>query len=179
MTQLFLSVLSQSESMGDSIASPSLPATAPTDASFSLWELIVRGGPVMIPIGLLSIVAVYLFIERYFAIRKAGKYDQNFMHSIRDFIMNNNIESARLLCRNSNTPIARMVEKGINRIGRPIKDIETAIENVGKVEVGKMEKNVGFLGTIAGIAPMFGFLGTIFGVIKIFYQNFLQHFIGR
>src|SRR5690348_7127678 len=149
MTQTFLSILLQSESMNDSVTSPSVSAAASAETSFSLWELIVRGGPVMIPICLLSIIAVYLFVERYFALRKAGKYDPNFIHSIRDFIMNNNVESAKLLCRNSNTPVARMVEKGINRIGRPIKEIESAVENVGKIEIGKMEKNIGFLGTIA------------------------------
>jgi biopolymer transport protein ExbB len=94
----------------------------------------------------------------------------NFMHQIRDYVHNGNVEAAKMLCRNTKTPVARMIEKGIMRLGKPVKEIEGAIENVGKLEIYKMEKNMNILATISGIAPMFGFLGTIFGVIKIFYE---------
>lgn len=145
--------------------------TTPTPApEFSLWDLILKGGPIMIPIGILSIAGLYIFFERYFTIRRSGKIDMNFISQIRDFMHHGNIEAARALCKNTNTPVARMMEKGLMRLGKPIKEIEGAIENVGKLELYKMEKNLGILGSIAGIAPMFGFLGTIFGVIKIFYN---------
>lgn len=144
------------------------PASAP--ATLSLWEMLIKGGVVMIPLALLSIIAIYIFIERFLVIRRASKIDLNFMNNIRDFMHNGNIDSARSLCRNTDSPIARLIEKGISRIGRPIKEIEDAIENTGKLEVHKLEKNLGILGIIAGIAPMFGFVGTIIGVIKIFYN---------
>ena len=144
--------------------------TAPPPATLSLWELVVKGGPVMIPIGLLSMIAIYIFIERYLAIRKASKMDNNFMNNIRDFMHHGNVDAAKAMCRNTDSPIARLVEKGISRIGKPIREIEAAIENTGKLEVHKLEKNLGILGIIAGIAPMFGFVGTIIGVIKIFYN---------
>jgi len=124
----------------------------------------------MIPIGLLAILGLVIFFERYFTIRKASKNENNLMMQVRSSIMSGNLQSAIAICKNSNTPLGRMLQKGLLRIGRPIKDIEGAIENVGKLEVAKLEKNIGILGIIAGIAPMFGFLGTIYGVIKIFYD---------
>jgi biopolymer transport protein ExbB len=145
-------------------------ASAPVETSISLWDMAVKGGPILIPIGLLSLIAFYIFFERLFTIRRSSKMDMNFMHQIRDYVHNGNIEAAKMLCRNTKTPVARMIEKGIMRLGKPVQDIEGAIENVGKLEIFKMEKNVNILSTIAGIAPMFGFLGTIFGVIKIFYE---------
>ncbi len=149
----------------------SAPAAAPAAAqSLSLFDLIIKGGPIMIPIGLLSLAGVYLFIERFITIKKAGRIDNNFMMSIRDYVHSGNIPAAIALCKHSPTPISRMIEKGLKRIGKPIKEIEDSIESAGKLEVYQMEKNVGLLGTIAGIAPLFGFLGTIFGVIKIFYN---------
>jgi len=138
--------------------------------TLSFWDLVVKGGPIMIPIAFLSIAAVYLFIDRYIVIRKAGKIDHNFMNSIKDLVTNGNIDAAKSLCKNTDTPIGRMVGKGLRRLGRPINEIENSMEAVGKLEVAHMEKNLSLLGTIAGIAPMFGFLGTIFGVIKIFYN---------
>jgi biopolymer transport protein ExbB len=148
------------------IATPS--GTPP--GTLSMWELVSKGGPVMIPIALLSMIAIYIFIERYLAIRKASRMDNNFMNNIRDFMHHGNVDAAKALCKNTDSPIARLVEKGITRIGKPIRDIEGAIENTGKLEVHKLEKNLGILGIIAGIAPMFGFVGTIIGVIKIFYN---------
>ncbi len=129
-----------------------------------------KGGPILIPIAALSVIALYIFFERLFTVRRFSKIDMNFMHQIRDYVHNGNIEAARMLCRNTKSPVARMIEKGIMRLGKPVREIEVAIENVGKLEIYKMEKNMNILATIAGIAPMFGFLGTIFGVIKIFYE---------
>ncbi|HEX5003199.1 MAG TPA: MotA/TolQ/ExbB proton channel family protein [Bacteroidia bacterium] len=150
-------------------------ATPPTEQSLTLWDLAVKGGPILIPIGILSILAFFIFFERLFVILKFSKLDLNFMNQIRDFVKNGNLSAAQSLCKNTQGPIARMIEKGINRLGKPVREIEAAIENAGKLEIYKMERNLGFLGVIAGIAPMFGFLGTIFGVIKIFYQISLQN----
>jgi len=133
-------------------------------------DLLVKGGWVMVPIAALALLGLVIFFERYFTIRKASTNESNLMLQVRASIMTGNLESAKAICRNSNTPLGRMLQKGLLRIGRPIKDIEGAIENVGKLEVSKLDKNIGILGIVAGIAPMFGFLGTIIGVIKIFYD---------
>ena len=155
-------------------AATALTPAAPTEQSMSLWEMASKGGPILYPIALLSIFSFYIFFERLFVIMKFSRLDQNFMNQIRDQVHQGNIPAARSLCKATDSPIARMIDKGLARLGKPIRDIESAIENQGKLEVFLMEKNMGFLGTIAGIAPMFGFLGTIFGVIKIFYQISLQ-----
>lgn len=154
----------------DSLNKAATVMTPPVEQSISLWEMAEKGGPILIPIAILSIAAFYIFFERYFTIRKLSKVDRNFMNQIRDYVHSGNIEAAKALCRNTNTPVSRMIEKGIMRLGKPVKEIEGAIENVGKLEIFKMEKNMNILNSISGIAPMFGFLGTIFGVIKIFYQ---------
>jgi biopolymer transport protein ExbB len=120
-------------------------------------------------------MAVYIFFERYFTIQRFSKWDVNFMNMIRDHVHNGNIDAAKSLCKHTKGPVARMIEKGLMRLGKPIHEIEGAIENVGKLEVYTMEKNLGIMSTIAGLAPMFGFLGTIFGVIKIFYEINLQN----
>jgi biopolymer transport protein ExbB len=150
-------------------ASPVLP-TQPAPEVTNAIDIIMKGGFIMIPIVLLSIVAVYVFIERYLTIRRHISSDVNFMNSIQEFILNGRTDSALTLCRNTSKPIARMIEKGIARLGKPIKEIEEAIEIAGKFEVYDMEKNIQILAVIAGIAPMFGFLGTIIGVIKIFFN---------
>ena len=131
----------------------------------------------MIPIGIMFILSLYLAIERYLTIRNAAKIDPTFMSNIKDMVLNDNIIGAKTLCSRTNTPIARMIEKGVSRIGKPIHDIDSSIENVGRMEIYKIEKNVGFLATIAGLAPMFGFLGTIFGVIQMFYKISLANSI--
>lgn len=136
----------------------------------SLLELVMKGGVIMIPLGILSLISVYLIIERYIFIKKASRSGKNFLNSMRDVISSNNLEAAKALCRNADNPQARIIAKGISRIGMPYKDIEDAMENVGKIEVYALEKNLNVLGIIAGIAPMFGFIGTILGVIKIFYN---------
>ncbi len=142
----------------------------PTEETLSLLDLAFKGGPIMVPIALCSVIAVYIIFERYFAIKKSSKSDPNFMNNIRDFISNGNIDAARSLCKNTDSPIARMVEKGVSRIGKPLGDIEKAIENVGNIEVVKMEKGLSLLATVAGAAPMLGFLGTVTGMIKAFYN---------
>jgi len=145
-------------------------ATTAQDPDLRFGDLLVKGGVIMIPIGILAVLGLVIFFERYFTIRKASKNESNLMVQVRSSILTGNLQSAIAICKNSNTPLGRMLQKGLLRIGRPIKDIEGAIENIGKLEVAKLEKNIGILGIIAGIAPMFGFLGTIYGVIKIFYD---------
>jgi len=145
----------------------SLPASS---ESLSLLDLALKGGPIMIPIGVLSILAIYIFIERFMAINRASREDNNFMNNIRDFIHNGRIDSALALCKGNASPISKMIEKGINRIGKPLNDINAAIENVGKIEVAKLEKNVTTLAVCAGAAPMLGFLGTVSGMVKAFYN---------
>lgn len=135
----------------------------------TLLDLAMKGGWVMIPIVLLSIVAAYIFIERYYVIRKAAREDQNFMNRIKDYIHDGKIEAAMALCKSIDSPSARMIEKGINRLGRPLHDISTAIENTGKLEVSKLEKGFPTLATIAGAEPMLGFLGTVIGMVRSFY----------
>ncbi|MEE4177816.1 MAG: MotA/TolQ/ExbB proton channel family protein [Bacteroides sp.] len=147
-------------------------AQTPTQTfeTMTLWSLMVKGGIIMIPLAILSIWAIYIFIERYMAISRASKEETNFMNNIRDFIHDGRIDSAKSLCKNNQSPIARMIAKGIVRIGRPLNDINAAIENVGKLEISKLEKNIAVLATVAGAAPMLGFLGTVIGMIKAFYN---------
>lgn len=142
--------------------------TAQDDLRFG--DLLLKGGWVMIPLGILLVLALVIFFERYFTIRKAAKDESSLMGQVKGSIMAGKLDSAIALCKNSNSPLGRMLQKGLLRIGRPIKDIEGAIENIGKLEVSKLEKNIGIIGIVAGIAPMFGFIGTIAGVIKIFYD---------
>lgn len=146
------------------------PIATKAAEQLNLLQLIMKGGWVMYPILILSIMAFYIFFERYFTLRKANKDESSLMLQVRELIKQGNLSAAQSLCKQSNTPIARMLQKGLLRIGKPIKEIEGAIENVGKIEVAKLEKNISILGIVAGIAPMFGFVGTISGVIKIFYN---------
>lgn len=139
------------------------------EIELTLWDLTVKGGWVMIPIILLSFVAAYIFIERFYVIRKATKEDVNFMNRIKDYIHEGKIEAALALCKSTDSPSARMVEKGISRLGRPLQDISTAIENVGKLEISKLEKGFPTLATITGAEPMLGFLGTVIGMVQSFY----------
>jgi biopolymer transport protein ExbB len=136
----------------------------------SYWDLAMKGGWVMIPIILLSLIAVYIFFERYFAIKKASQVDINFMNRIRDYIHEGKIDNALTLCQSYTNPVSRMIEKGIQRIGRPLSDIVSTIENVGKLEIYQLEKGLPTLATVAGGAPMIGFLGTVMGMIRAFYD---------
>lgn len=140
------------------------------EITLSLYDLAVKGGWIMVILGIFSIIAVYIFVERYVAINKASKEEKNFMNNIRDFMHNGRLDSALALCRNNDSPIARMIEKGLLRIGRPLGDINAAIENVGKLEVARLEKNLTGLATIAGASPMLGFLGTVTGMVVAFYN---------
>ncbi|MCX6226702.1 MAG: MotA/TolQ/ExbB proton channel family protein [Bacteroidia bacterium] len=149
--------------------SPALPVQHAAE-SMTIMDIIYKGGILMIPIAILSIVAVYIFAERYATIRRYMRADVKFMDSIQEFIRIGRVDSALKLCRNTSQPIARMIEKGIMRIGKPIKEIEESIEIAGKFEIYDLAKNIQILAVIASIAPMFGFLGTIIGVIKIFHD---------
>lgn len=138
------------------------------DQSVTLIELIMKGGFMMIPILLLSIVAVVIFVERFLTLRKAGETPENFTDDIRSRVLAGDIHGARMICAQNATPVARMLEKGLSRLGSPLKNIEVSIENVGKIEIYKLEKNLGVLATISGAAPMIGFLGTVTGMIQAF-----------
>jgi len=144
------------------------------DKTLSIMDLIFNGGlPGQIIIGVLFVllfVAIYLYFERLFAVKAASKLDRNFMDQIREHVAKGNIQAAKILCVQQNSPVSRLTEKGISRIGSPLDDINTAIENAGRLEVYKLEKNVGILATIAGAAPMIGFLGTVIGMVLAFHQ---------
>lgn len=136
----------------------------------SILELASKGGWIMVVLALLSVIAVYIFVERFLAIRNAGKDDKLFMDRIRDYIKNGDIKSAVNFCRVTNTASARIIERGISRIGKPASEIQTAIENTGNLEIAIMEKRLPVLATIAGGAPMIGFLGTVTGMVEAFWQ---------
>jgi biopolymer transport protein ExbB len=140
------------------------------EINFSLFEMAIKGGWLMIILAVLSVIAIYIFGERWWAIRKAGNIDKNFMKDINDYILDGKAKSAVALCRKTDSPIARMIEKGVERIGRPLTDIQTAVENIGNLEVSKLERGLPFLATIAGGAPMIGFLGTVIGMVQAFFN---------
>lgn len=136
----------------------------------SVWSLLSKGGPLMLPLGLLFALAVFVFIERLLAVKKASKIEANFMNIIRDHIVNGNVTAARSLAKNTDNPVARMIDKGLQRIGKPIDAIEKSMDNVGKLEMYKMEKNLSILSVISRIAPLFGFVGTIVGLVLLLKQ---------
>lgn len=140
------------------------------ELTLGFWELALKGGWIMYPLAFLSIIAIYIFFERFFAIRNANRIDNNFMNMIRDYIKEGRIDSAMTLCKNTDSPVSRMIAKGISRIGRPLNDVHTAIENVGNMEVAKLEKGLSVLASVSGGAPMIGFLGTVIGMIQAFYD---------
>lgn len=150
------------------------PAAAKTagvtsEVDLSLWELCLRGGWLMIPIALLSLICVYVFIERAVVIYRAGRTDDSFMKRIRAYVHEGDLESANNLCRKTGTPAARLIEKGLSRIGRPVNDILAAIENTGNIEIANLSKALPWLATTAAGAPMLGFLGTVIGMVQAFY----------
>jgi biopolymer transport protein ExbB len=145
-------------------------ASSGASQAISPLDLVMKGGFIMIPIALLFILALYIFFERYLYIKRTSKLDNNFLFTIREMLYNNNVSGALAFAKASQFPIARLLEKGINRLGSPIRDIENAIENTAKVEIYNMEKNLGILSAIAAIAPMFGFLGTVTGMIRSFHD---------
>lgn len=146
----------------------------PQEKTFSFLELLTSGGVggiiVIAILSVLFVAALYIYFERLFAIKAASKTDANFMYQIKDHVANGNIEGAKVRCAQENSPVARLTAKGISRIGSPLEDINTAIENAGRLEVYKLEKNVSVLATIAGAAPMIGFLGTVIGMVLAFHE---------
>ena len=138
------------------------------DGYLSLWELLSTGGWIMIPLGIMLLSIIYVFAERYFAIKNAGKIDANFMNIIRDHIMTGNVAAARNFTKNTNNPVARIIDKGIQRIGKPIDSIEKSMDNVGVLEMYKLEKNLGVLSVVSKAAPIFGFVGTLMGLMQMF-----------
>ncbi|MBO7337984.1 MAG: MotA/TolQ/ExbB proton channel family protein [Paludibacteraceae bacterium] len=146
------------------------PAAQASQQEMSLMQLALAGGWIMIPLALLLILAVYIIIERYVVLRRASQEDTSFMNRIKDYIFEGKVESAINLCKQTDTPSARMIEKGISRLGRPMNDVLVAIENVGNLEVGKLENGLGLLATIAGGGPMIGFFGTVIGMVQAFSE---------
>ena len=152
----------------DTLASVEAAEEAAESLSVGFWELFMGGGWLMWVLVLLAAVMIFIFVERFIAIRRATRLDNNFMNRIRDFISQGNINAAIDLCRRTDSPVARMIEKGIERIGRPMADIQTSIENVANVEVAKLESGLPWLASISGGAPMIGFLGTVVGMVQVF-----------
>ncbi|MBO4996248.1 MAG: MotA/TolQ/ExbB proton channel family protein [Muribaculaceae bacterium] len=151
------------------LVSAAQPVT-PVVEELSVWDLCLQGGFIMIPLALLAIVSLYIFIERAIVIRSAAKEDVTFMHRIKDYIHDGEIETATNLCRQTNTPYARLIQKGISRIGRPMNDVLVAIENTGNLEVAALGKGLPWLATTAAGAPMLGFLGTVMGMVEAFFN---------
>lgn len=149
-------------------------AIVPEEKTLSVWELVTSGGiggaVIMITLLVLSVIAVYIIIERFSAIKKASKEDANLLNQVKDHILEGKIDAAKSVCAANQSPIARMIEKGISRIGKPLQDIGTAVETTGKLELNKLEKNLSTLATISGAAPMIGFLGTVIGMILVFHE---------
>ncbi|MCR6722036.1 MAG: MotA/TolQ/ExbB proton channel family protein [Chitinophagaceae bacterium] len=156
--------------VGDSItqAVKYMAGDANQDGKLSLFELLSMGGWIMIPLGLMLLIAIYVAAERSIAIRNASKIDTNFMNIIRDHIISGNVTAARSFAKNTNNPVARIIDKGIQRIGKPIESIEKSMSNVGTLEMYKLEKNLGALSVISKAAPIFGFVGTLMGLMQLF-----------
>jgi biopolymer transport protein ExbB len=151
-------------------ANAAINAAQNAGESFSLFSMLQKGGWLMYPLYLLFVATIFVFFERLIAISKASKIDGNFMSIVRDNIMTGNLSAARSLAKNTDNAVARIIDKGIQRIGKPIDAIEKSMENVGNLEIYKMERNLSILSLVYGIAPMIGFLGTIFGMLQLFYS---------
>lgn len=143
--------------------------TAQAVAELSVWDLCMKGGFIMIPLAILLIISIYIFIERYIVIRRAEKEDDTFMKRIKDYILEGEIDSAKNLCKKNGSPYARLILKGISRIGRPMNDVLVAIENTGNLEIANISKGLPWLATTAAGAPMLGFLGTVIGMVEAFF----------
>lgn len=168
MNWFFLQVNPASNLVTDSLNNSLNTASTPAP-TMNLGDMLVHGGPLMIPLGILLVLAIFFFFERLIAIRRASKIDPNFMNIIRDNVFSGNVSSARAMARNTDNPVARMIDKGLQRIGKPIDAIEKSMESVGKLEIYKMERNLSVLSLVYGIAPMMGFLGTLVGMLQLFY----------
>ncbi len=152
------------------VAPPVADITEKVTTEKNLFDLAMKGGIIMIPLALMLIIAIYIIVERMVVINKASKEDKSFMNRIKDYIFEGKVDSALNLCRQTNNPSSRMVEKGISRLGRPMSDVLVAIENVGNLEIGKLEKGLGILATISGGGPMIGFFGTVIGMVDAFFE---------
>lgn len=176
MISLFATLQTQTMEVTDSVTAVAgtlaqpVAQAAPAAESLSFWELCVKGGFIMIPLALLLIVSIYVFIERWLAIRRADKDDNTFMIRIKDYILDGDPESAQTLCDRTNTPYSRLIAKGISRLGRPMNDVLVTIENTGNIEVANLGKRLPWLATAAAGAPMLGFLGTVWGMVQAFYN---------
>ena len=168
------SLLLQINTLSDSLSTTAMEGELVEEKTLSILELISSGGTggniIMITLGILSVISVYLFIERYTTLNKARKIDSSFLNSIKNYVQDKDIKAAKPLCKNTDSSISRMLEKGIDRIDKPMTDISSAIENQGKLEVYVLENNLANLATIAGAAPMIGFLGTVIGMIVAFHE---------
>ena len=166
-------LLLQETQMVATMATDALNAMAPVveePAKLNFFEMCLKGGWIMIPLALMLIFAIYIFIERLIVTRQASKEDATFMNRIKDYIYDGKLDAALKLCRDTKSPSARMIEKGISRLGRPMSDVLVAIENVGNIEIAKLEKGLSLLATISGGAPMLGFLGTVMGMVQAFFE---------
>lgn len=160
--------------VGNTTLAEAAEVIVPEEKTLTVWQLVSSGGTggaiIMFTLLILSILAVYIIVERFLVIKQASKEDENFMNQIKDNILEGKIDAAKELCKSNDSPIARMIEKGVVRIGKPLSDIGTAVENTGKLELNKLEKNLSTLATISGAAPMIGFLGTVIGMILVFHK---------
>ena len=163
---MLANILLQIQQAGTEVATEA----AETTAKLNIFSLAVKGGWIMIALAIVSIVAIYIFVERFLALKKALKEDKNFMDNVKDCIHKGDLEGAKRLTNNNDTPIGRMIAKGLSRLGRPLNDINQAIENVGKLEVARLENGVSMVGTIAALGPSLGFLGTVTGMVKAFFD---------
>ncbi|MPL73407.1 Protein TolQ [bioreactor metagenome] len=155
---------------GAAVAVQTASEVVQTEKTLNIIDLAVKGGWIMIVLAILSVIAVYIFVERYLALNKAAKEDKNFINNIKSFIHKGDLEGARSLTESNNTPIGRMLDKGLSRIGRPLNDINQAVENVGKLEIARLENGVSMVGTVAALGPSLGFLGTVTGMVKAFFD---------
>lgn len=167
INSILATILAQSDTIAT--VADAAQVAAPVEQELSVWDLCLKGGIIMIPLLILSLVSIYIFIERYLAISKASKEDDSFMERIKDYIHDGEIDSAIKLCKKTNTPYSRLIMKGISRIGRPMNDVLVAIENVGNMEISALAKGFTWLATTASGAPMLGFLGTVTGMVKAFF----------
>jgi biopolymer transport protein ExbB len=160
--------LLQTLSTDNQLAVDTLPTIQETGSKIGLLDLLIKGGYMMIPLYLLFVLAIFIFVERMMILKKASKTPKGLMDQVKMMVQGGNIQQAKMICHGEETPVAHMLTKGLERIGSPLKNIEVAIENVGKIEIYKLEKNLGLLATVSGAAPMIGFLGTVTGMIQAF-----------
>jgi biopolymer transport protein ExbB len=169
--QVKSSLATTAQTAADSLNSTGIQTTPELEEThLSLIQMIIWGGPIMVPLGIMLIISIYVLIERLLVINKASKRNDNFVPSLRDMVHSGQVQNAVAMCRNMNTPESAMIEQGITRIGQPVQEIRTAMDKSGANEIVKLERNMNMLNIIGRIAPMFGFIGTIFGVIIIFYD---------